>query len=118
MEVYTGVRVEFPSCLLEYTGSNPVTATWEFGKVLLRDSFVAADIDEFSLVIRGEHGPSDKLYGEASAFTGRVSEFNSHIRYFLLLVSWNATGFWLTLKGVDWRVHKRELWCASKRDFG
>ncbi len=100
---------------MEYTGSNPVTATWEFGKVLLRDSFVAADIDEFSLVIRGEHGPSDKLYGEASAFTGRVSEFNSHIRYFLLLVSWNATGFWLTIKGVDWRVHKRELWCASKR---
>ena len=66
----------------------------------------------------GEHGPSDKLYGEASAFTGRVSEFDSHIRYFLLLVSWNATGFWLTLKGVDWRVHKRELWCASKRDLG
>ena len=24
----------------------------------------------------------------------------------------------LPFKGVDWRVHKRELWCASKRDFG
>ena len=35
-----------PFWVLAHTGSIPVTTTWEFGKMLLRHSFMAADIGE------------------------------------------------------------------------
>ena len=49
-------EVRFPFWVLALAGSNPATATWEFGKVLLRHSFWAADLCECSLETRGEHG--------------------------------------------------------------
>ena len=49
-------EVRFPFWVLVPAGSSPATATWEFGKVLLRHSFMAADLSDCSLVTRGEHG--------------------------------------------------------------
>jgi len=39
-----------------------------------------------------------------------------YIGVFSLPVSWNATGFWLTIKGVDWRVHNAGLCQGLKMD--
>jgi len=36
---------------------------------------------------------------------------------FSLPVSWNATGFWLTIKGVDWWVHNAGLCLGLKMDL-
>ena len=40
-----------------------------------------------------------------------------YIGVFSLPVSWNATGFWLTIKGVDWRVHNAGLCLGLKMDL-